>query len=65
MNNWQIAPRTTETGRTLYMIYDKDETDQTQYGTCGWTIKVCARYNYWTKSYAYKKLKALKLMEVK
>lgn len=54
MSNWQIASRTTETGRTLYMIYDKNETDQTQYGTCGWTIQVCATYNYWTKNYAYK-----------
>lgn len=58
--NYQISSRVTDTGRVLYMIYDKDETDNTSYGTCSWTIKTMAQYNYFTKSSAYKKLSQLR-----
>lgn len=60
MANYQIATRMTDTNRILYMIYDKDVTDRTQYGTCAWTIKVCCRYCYWTQKSALKKLKQLR-----
>ena len=61
MENFQIAyqpyDERDKNPNYYYFVYNKDETDRTRYGTCPWTIKVCAYYQCKTLKTAQKWLK--------